>query len=247
MFIRLVGNELMKINSKRQSLYFNLFLIFLTVAVGGVIAAFSTSMAASLNAVSFTSLMIQILPMIISLFGIVMGAQIVTEEFKDGTIKQLLIRPASRAAVLLSKYVTVVMMFILSYIVMIVAGLAVGAILFHNADSSQTLMDVLQAACNVLPYGLLLLTITFTAAVFIPSLGLAIGIGFFANIMSGMLVLLVQRYEWIKFIPLLYTNLGSYSSGNSPITMTFALTILGVYFIVLVSLSVVRFKTREIN
>lgn len=249
MFMKLFRNELMKINSKKQGLFFNIFLILFIALIGICIAVFSKSTAESMDANSFTSLIVMIMPQVVMLFGIVLGAQIVTEEFKDGTIKQLLIRPASRTAVLLSKYAAVVFMFILSFIIMLVASFAIGAILFKTGGDIS-FMDNVQDVFYIFPFSLFLMTLSFVAGVFTTSLGLSIGIGLFFNVFSSMFGLLAGKYAWSKFVVLKYTSLASYAPGaenSQGITLGFALAITVIYIVAILIASIVRFKTKEIN
>jgi len=248
MFMKLFQNEWMKMNSKRQGLYFNLFLIVLMGGIAVISKLFLKGASEGLNAYAFLSLMSEMMPMIIMLFGVVIGAQIVTDEFKDGTIKQILIRPAGRASVLMSKYVAAIAMFLLTYVVMIVASLVIGAVFFGVGEGS--LMDQIISISYGLPFSIFLLTVSFAAGVFTTSLGLSIGIGLFINIISSMFGLMAGGKEWSKYVVLKYTSLAPYANGAVDalgVNMWFALTITILSIALFAILSIVRFKTREIN
>ncbi|WP_152396410.1 ABC transporter permease [Paenibacillus guangzhouensis] len=248
MFMKLFQNEWMKMNSKRQGLYFNLFIIVMMGGIGLVIKLFVKGASEEMDAYTFLSLLSQMMPMIIMLFGVVIGAQIVTDEFKDGTIKQLLIRPASRASVLMSKYVAAIVMFLLTYVVMIVAGFAIGAVFFGIGEGS--IVDQIVSISYGIPFSIFLLTVSFAAGVFTTSLGLSIGIGLFINIFSSMFGLMAGSKEWSKYVVLKYTSLAPYANGavdSLGVNMWFALTITILTIALFAILSIVRFRTREIN
>src|SRR5699024_3977807 len=67
---------------------------------------------------------------IISLFTIIIAAGVVAHEFRWGTIKLLLIRPISRSAILLSKYISVLLFALFTLIFGAVMFLIVGGIFF---------------------------------------------------------------------------------------------------------------------
>ena len=55
---------------------------------------------------------------------------IIGEEFNKGTIKQLLIKPFNRKKILLSKYITCIIMILLTFFFIFIANLIIGGILF---------------------------------------------------------------------------------------------------------------------
>ena len=67
---------------------------------------------------------------LIALFAIVMGGGIVANEFSEGTIKLLLIRPSKRWKILLSKYISVIGYTLLMLLVLLVVSFLLGGILF---------------------------------------------------------------------------------------------------------------------
>src|SRR5690625_3745793 len=67
---------------------------------------------------------------IISLFTIIIGAGIISNEYKWGTIKLLLIRPISRSTILLSKFLSVFIFAFVTMIFLILCSLLSGGIIF---------------------------------------------------------------------------------------------------------------------
>ena len=61
---------------------------------------------------------------------IMVAGTIVSEEFNKGTIKLLLVKPYSRYKILLSKFLTILIMIVFSILVVIGMELLVGGILF---------------------------------------------------------------------------------------------------------------------
>ncbi|HSJ39087.1 MAG TPA: ABC transporter permease, partial [Planococcus sp. (in: firmicutes)] len=81
---------------------------------------------------------------IISLFTIIVAAGIISNEFKWGTIKLLLIRPISRTKILLSKYVSVLIFAFTLLVFLLVMSWLVGALLFGlNGLNPMVVQDLM--------------------------------------------------------------------------------------------------------
>ncbi len=92
-FIQLVRNELMKMNSKKSgALGSSSFFVHRCFAIAIAIKVWYPSVAAELNYAKYPQLIFMGLSIFITMFSIIIGAQTVTDEYKEGTIKQLLIR-----------------------------------------------------------------------------------------------------------------------------------------------------------
>lgn len=256
-FVSLIQNEWMKINSKRQSWFFYLFLITFVLLAGLIIFFFLKSLADNIGAADFTNYMNTAFGIFITIYMMVMGAQIITDEYRDGTIKQLLIRPAGRAAILGSKYVTLLLLLLATYAILYVFSLLLGAILFGIDNSGATPGSVLGSILYQLPGLVFFVTLSFFMAVVFKSLGLAISISIVANFIGGVLTGLLSKYEWSKFIIFANTDLTVYSkntlisSGARPfkegMTLGFSLTVIVVYVIVLYVLANWIFARRDVQ
>ncbi|WP_010271516.1 ABC transporter permease [Paenibacillus senegalensis] len=254
----LMANEIMKINSKRQSWNFFVFLFVAVLAIGLTVALFITQLAESIGYRSFTGFMITGLEFFILIFAVVIGAQIFTDEYKDGTIKQLLIRPASRSAVLLSKYLTILLMMLLAYAVLIVSAIVIGLVLFgNNPSDALSLGQLLKSVLYSLPGTIFIMTVSFFLGVVIKSLGLAISIAVVANFGGTLITSFLGRYSWSKYIVFANLNMSVYdkdpavSGGGSPfmpgMTFGFSLTVVLLYILALYLLANLIFAKRDIQ
>lgn len=254
----LIANEVMKINSKRQSWYFFTFLFTAVLAIGLIVVMFISQLADSIGYLGFTGFMITGLEFFILIFAIVIGAQIFTDEYKDGTIKQLLIRPASRSAVLLSKYITILLMIVLAYAVLIGSAIIIGLLLFgSNPMDALSLGQLLKSVLYSLPGTIFIMTVSFFMGVAIKSLGLAISIAVVANFGGSLITSLLARYSWSKYIIFANLNLGVYDSdpaisgGGSPfmpgMTFGFSFTVILAYIAGLYLLANWIFAKRDVQ
>lgn len=254
----LISNEIMKINSKKQSWFFFLFLFTAVLLIGLILLLFIPQVADNIGYASFTGFMIMGLEFFIVIFSMVVGAQIITDEYRDGTIKQLLIRPASRSSVLLSKYAALLLVVLVAYAVLILSGILVGAILFGTGGGDGMNMgQLLKSVLYSLPSTIFIMTLSFFMAVVFKSLGLAISIAVVANFGGSLLTSFLARYSWSKYIIFANTNLAVYdkdpviSSGASPfmsgMTLGFSLTVIIVYVAALYLLANWIFAKRDIQ
>ncbi|XOS91496.1 ABC transporter permease [Brevibacillus laterosporus] len=127
-FIHLIQNEIMKLNAKKQTVLFFSLLAVLVLLAGLIGKFYATDMTSGIGYAGFSVFMQIGLGFLITLFGLVTGSQILTDEYKEGTIKQLLIRPSSRTTILLSKYVTVLIMLVSATLFLMLFSSLVGLI-----------------------------------------------------------------------------------------------------------------------
>ncbi|MEH6940404.1 ABC transporter permease [Bacillus sp. JJ722] len=199
----------------------------------------------------------------ISIITITVAAGIVASEFSTGTIKLLLIRPASRAKILFSKYAAV---FIFSFSTVLLAfatAFAVGAVLFGFGDAGPYLaysdgqvIEKSQVGNAFFTYilssvGLLMLTtMAFMVSAAFRNSSLAIGIAMFLLLMGPNITMLVSmKYEWAKYILFANIDLLSYFNGQPMIegmTLSFSLIMLGIYFVLFNLIAFLFFTKRDV-
>jgi ABC-2 type transport system permease protein len=109
MFIKLMGNECLKLHAKKQVYFFALFLLSISSFVLLVAKKWLPKEMGIDTSLEFAKLNFDSTVTFLTICGIVLGAKIVTEEFQTGIIKQLLIRPQKRIVILLSKYAAVLL------------------------------------------------------------------------------------------------------------------------------------------
>ncbi|WP_248891416.1 ABC transporter permease subunit [Bacillus methanolicus] len=196
------------------------------------------------------------------------AVQIVSAEFSDGTIKQLLIRPHKRCTILLAKYFAVIIYSLLLVLTLIVSGYLVGLILFGSGDFHAKIIEPSIAGQKeaivgtqfflkmlyYLPGLFIIMTISFMLSTLFKNQALAVGIGifvlFFSTTLGGYIVVLAEKYEWIKFLIFPHLDLTIYALQDKilqDITLPESLGILTVYYVVFIIIAFVFFEKRDIG
>ena len=200
---------------------------------------------------------------LIALFSIIMGGKIVANEFSEGTIKLLLIRPSKRWKILLSKYVAVIGYTLLMLLVLLVVSFLVGGTLFSFkgagvpflTNSSGIITEVNMISHIVQLYGLqcinlvMMVTLAFMISTVFRNSAMAIGIGVFLLSVGNTVTMLLAKYNWSKYILFANTNLSQYIDGEPLVkgmTMKFSIIVLIIYFIVFNVISYIGFTKRDI-
>jgi len=200
---------------------------------------------------------------IISLLTIVVGAGIVSNEYKWGTIKLLLIRPISRSVILLSKFVAVFAFALLTMIFLMLSSLITGVIFFgFEGINPSIVMETAQGFEHVpiiaeilSDYGykivnlIMMTTLAFAISTVFKNSSLAIGIGIFLMMGGNMIVGIFAEYDWAKYILFANIDLQQYETGNVLIegmTLSFSIMMLFIYFIVFVLFAWFFFAKRDV-
>lgn len=201
---------------------------------------------------------------LISLFTIVVAAGIISNEFKWGTIKLLLIRPISRTKILVSKYASVLIFALTLLVFLLVISWITGAIMFglnglnpsfvqeQTTGFTQVSLwgEILKAYGFSLVTLVMMSTFAFMISAIFRSSGMAIGLAIFLMMAGNAIVAFLAQYDWAKYILFANTNLKQYMAGGMPInedmTLTFSITVLAVYFIVFIVAAWTAFTKRDI-
>lgn len=200
---------------------------------------------------------------LVSLFSIIIAAGIVAGEFNSGTIKLLLIRPLKRWKVLLSKYLAVLLFALDALIILFVASFLVGGIFYGWSGVSQpylgftngnvTEINMLWHIFTTYAYAcvnlLMMVTFAFMISTVFRNNSLAVGISLFLMFTGNLLVGLLSKYSWVKYILFANTNLMVYTDGIPVVkgmTMTFSLLVLAAYFIIFNVISWLVFIKRDV-
>jgi len=196
------------------------------------------------------------------LLTVIVAAGIVASEFTQGTIKMLLSRPVKRWKILTSKYVTVILFGILLMLIGFIVSI-LGAYLFFQSGQGQELVwngkEVVEVSVwgkglyiLLLSFGNVFVTATFAfmiGSVFRSS-SLAIGLSLFIYFMGSTLVMLLAKYEVVKYIVFTHMDLTIYESDFrivEGITMSFSLAVLAVYIVIFLIISYTTFIKRDIT
>lgn len=188
----------------------------------------------------------------VAIFSVIVAGDIVSSEFGWGTIKLLLIRPISRSKVLLAKYIAVLIFTLFFLVVLLATSFVYGLIFSSGGESTKTFGDVLIEYAFNLPDLIIGFTLAFMISAIFRSSALAIGLSIFMmSAGAGLIVGLLARYEWAKYILSANTNLTQYKEGSQPIiegmTLSFSITILIIYYVLFMGLSWYFFNKRDVT
>ena len=200
---------------------------------------------------------------------VMIAGTIVSEEFNKGTIKLLLVKPYSRTKILLSKFITSMLMIIFVVLIMGIMQLFVGGVIFgfdslsapvveynFNTNSLQeinVLVYFLIQFLAQLPIFILLATLAFALGTIFTNSALAITISLLGYIAANIINQLAMSYN-IKFLEYFVTmnwDLSQYLFGNLPnmegMTMSFSIITCIVYFLIMVIPTWIIFKKKNIK
>lgn len=205
---------------------------------------------------------------LILVFGVMISGAIVSEEYNKGTIKSLLTTPYKRSTILLSKFITVILLTILFIIIAYLMQIVIGG-LFLGFDSlsnhvveynlkAKSLEEmslfkyVLIYSIANLPQILLLITLAFAASTIIGNTALAIVITFAGVIGSSIINMFATMYkiEILKYFVTTNWDFNVYLfGGTSPYgtSLTHAIIVCIVYFLIMVITSFVVFNKKNIK
>ncbi|WP_081772955.1 ABC transporter permease [Bacillus sp. EB01] len=206
--------------------------------------------------------------MLVTLFAVIVSSASVSAEFADGTIKQLLIRPHGRWAILLSKYISLIIYSILLLATLIVSGFLVGTIIFGSGDFGAKFVEMTLEGQKIaelgpqfflkvlyyLPSLLIVITISFMLSTLFKSQALAVGIGIFvlfvSSTLGGLIVFLAEKYTWAKYLIFPHLDLTVYALQDeilSGVTLPVSILTLSVYYIIFMVLTFSIFQKRDIS
>ena len=194
------------------------------------------------------------------------AGSIVSDEFNKGTIKQLLIRPHTRSKILLSKLITVFIVFIIvllfHYILNILSSVITGdakeifmPIIRYNFNTDtvyeqNVLLSMVFGTLKILPCYLIVIIFSFLASTVTKNdaLGILAGIGLYfgGNILNLFLSI---RKLWINdYVPTLCWDLNSYLSyGESLSNIILPLVVDLLTIGIMITISFIVFKKIDIK
>ena len=200
---------------------------------------------------------------------IMIAGTIVSEEFNKGTIKLLLIKPYSRNKILLSKFITMLIMIVFSIVAVIAMELIVGGIIFGYESLSvpvleynfntQTLEQINIFTylgieiLSQLPMLILLGTLAFAFSAIFTNSALAIIISLLGYMSANMINMLVIQYKvsFMKFFVTMNWDLSEYLFGGLPsmqgMTLGFSVVMCILYFVVMIIPTFVLFNKKNIK
>lgn len=200
---------------------------------------------------------------------VLIAGAIVSEEFNKGTIKLLLVRPFSRAKILLAKFITVVITVLFIMVVTVILQFIVGGIFFgfdslsipaviydHSAGKIIEMgifKNILLTGLGKLPIYVLLGTLAFALSTIFNNTPVAITITLMGYMASSIINQFAYYYDikWLKFFVTPNWDFTQFFYGGLPlikgVTVPFSVVICLIYFAIMISVSFVVFKKRNIK
>ncbi len=245
-------NENMKIYYRPRTWIMAGLVLVATICFAFLLKSFGTdgfinTLAFASNAASLTFL--------VFIFSVVIAADIVAGEFTWGTIKLLLIRPASRSKILASKYIAVLLFVLTLLVVHFISAYFTGLLLFgvggqvgEGVTMGNIVRTYLLHAVNIV----MAVTLAFMISAVFRSSSLAIGLSIFLLwTKDGIVAALVSlKYEWVKYFVFANTDLTPYIVGGKPLlpgmTLGFSVTVLVLYWLLFYGISWLLFTKRDV-
>ena len=200
---------------------------------------------------------------------LIVCSSLICDEFKDGTIKLLLIKPYSRGKILLSKYFTAIIIVITSILMLIALQLIVGGIIFkfdslnipiiiYDFNKSKLVeYSVFQYMIIRIfakaPFLLMLITISIFLGVISNSTIISITMPLLLYMFNPTFIHLANKYQldFMKYLVNINWNLQDYLFGKLPelsfINSKFSVIVLIGYFTVLWILTFSIFQKKNIK
>lgn len=205
---------------------------------------------------------------LILVFGIMISGSIVSDELSKGTIKSLLTTPYKRYQILLSKFISIIIMLILYIIFSISIQLLIGGIFLGFNTLSIPFIKYNLASYNLevlnifkylfikiiamLPQIILLMTLAFSLSTIFGSTSLGVAISFCGFIGSNIINALALSYN-IPILDYFITTNWEFNyylfGGTSPfdISLTRAIITCILYFIFMIIVTFVFFNKKDIK
>jgi ABC-2 type transport system permease protein len=248
-FTKLVVNEWLKMSKKRS---FIVPFALITAFIAGMLYMMFNYSEQSPAYLEFAMMAISRngLGQMITLLIIICTAGIVAKEHSLGTIKLLLIRSKSRSQILASKYVAVLLFTLSIFVFTLAVALLGGGLVFGFGGLSETSWsDVFSHTLYQLIYTVVYVTIAFLASILTRSSGATIGIGMFLVVLEELVVALLSRYEFTKYLIFANADLSVYVNGQPPMpgmTLSFSAVVIAAYLVLFLAVSFVTFKKRDV-
>ena len=204
------------------------------------------------------------LMIVITIFVIIIVGDSVAGEFSSGTIKLLLIRPASRVKILVSKYISFLLFGLLLLITLFVISIVVNGILYGFGYMDLPLVSM-TADGQIVERNMVInlwktymlngistimyVTMAFMISSAFRSSAMAIGFSIGALFAGNIVLEALQRFDWSKYLLFANTDLTQYLDGHpfqEGMTLSFSITVLVVYFLVFNLISWLLFTRRDV-
>ncbi len=201
---------------------------------------------------------------------VIIAGTMISEEFNKGTIKLLLVRPYSRIKILCAKFFTCLIILIVTLMTVAIMQTVIGGIIYGfdsygaktviysfntNALSTINMFGyMVLLALAKLPKLVLLMTLAFSLSTIFTNSPIAIAIPLLGTMVESIINQLAYTYDKAKFLIYFVTpnwDFSQYLFGCLPnmksLTLQFSISVCIVYFVVLIGLSLINFKKKNIK
>ncbi|MCU6711385.1 ABC transporter permease subunit [Paenibacillus sp. J5C_2022] len=202
---------------------------------------------------------------LVTLLTVIIAADMVAAEFTWGTIKLLLVGPASRTKILLSKYAVTLTFALMLLLLCFASAYLAGGILegFSSASEPRVTVDasgivqegsMLAHALQTYGYSVVSLVMYVTMAFMISaafrSSSMAIAFSLLFMLLGSTLSALLSKFEWSKYLLFSNIDLTNYLEGGTPLrpemTLSFSITMLLLYYVVFQVTAWLLFTRRDV-
>ena len=200
---------------------------------------------------------------------VLIAGAIVSDEFNKGTIKLLLVRPYSRAKILIAKFITIIITILFIMATTVVLQFIVGGIVFgfdslkipaviynHNTGKlieMGILKNIIITGIGKLPKYVLLGTLAFSLSTIFNNTPVAITITLMGYMASSIINQFAYYYDikWLKYFVTPNWDFTQYFYGKLPLlkglTVPFSIAICIIYFAIMLIVSFTIFRKRNIK
>jgi len=203
--------------------------------------------------------------MLVTILTVVVAADMIAAEFTWGTIKLLLVGPASRLKIMVSKYAATLVFAILLLLILFAAAFLAGGFLEGFGSVSSPLLTVgsdglvhegSMVVHSLEKYGysivslLMYVTFAFMISAAFRSSSMAIAFSLLFMLAGNMVTMILSGYEWSKYLLFANIDLTQYLPGSTPIrpemTLGFSIGMLVAYYVVFQLVSWLLFTRRDV-
>ncbi|WP_186438386.1 ABC transporter permease [Cohnella terricola] len=203
--------------------------------------------------------------MLITILTVIVAADMIAAEFTWGTIKLLLVGPASRTKILLGKYVSTMGFALLLLAISFAAAFGAGAVLQGidglslphltvGADGivheGSMIVDSLQKYGYAVISLFMYVTFAFMISAAFRSSSMAIAFSLLFMLIGNVLTGIFSSYAWVKYLLFANVDLTQYLPGHMPVrpemTLGFSIMMLAIYYAVFQLISWFLFTRRDV-
>jgi len=189
--------------------------------------------------------------MLVTILTVVVAADMIAAEFTWGTIKLLLVGPASRLKIMVSKYAATLFLaggFLEGFGSVSSPLLTVGSDgLVH--EGSMVVHSLEKYGYSIVSL-LMYVTFAFMISAAFRSSSMAIAFSLLFMLAGNMVTMILSGYEWSKYLLFANIDLTQYLPGSTPIrpemTLGFSIGMLVAYYVVFQLVSWLLFTRRDV-